>query len=111
MLIASIPDCETAFGWEIRYHRGCWKQYIPDSQYLIEEVTQHLQDINLREAQAIFFNHVRKVIFGEHEFRTLRSLLEDYQRIILNHGHDAKVKSELCEGNSYKGISGGHWLP
>ena len=97
-LLASIPDCETAFGWEIRYHRGCWKHYIPDSQYLTEEVSQHLQDVNLREAQAIFFNHVRKAIFDEHEFRTLQSLLEDYQRIILNHGHDAKVKSNYVKG-------------
>ena len=97
-LIASIPDCETAFGREIRYHRGCWREYISHAKALTEEVTQHLQDVNLREAQAIFFNHVRQVIFEDHELRTVQSLLQDYQRIISNHGHDTKVKSSYVKG-------------
>lgn len=96
-LIASIPDCETAFGWEIRYHRGCWRDYISHAKPLSDEVTQHLQNVNLREAQAIFFNHVRQAIFENHEFRTVQSLLQDYQRIISNHGHDTKIKSSYVK--------------
>lgn len=96
-LIASIPDCETAFGWEIRYHRGCWRDFITHAKPLSDESVQHLQGVNLREAQAIFFNHVRQVIFEDHEFRTVQSLLQDYQRIISNHGHYSKVKSSYVK--------------
>lgn len=96
-LIASVPDCETAFGREIRYHRGCWRNYITHAKPLSDDVTQHLQDVNLREAQAIFFDHVRQVIFQDHTFRTLQSLLEDYKRIISNHGHESKVKSSYVK--------------
>ncbi|KAG0706702.1 hypothetical protein GWK47_024296 [Chionoecetes opilio] len=61
-LIASIPDSQTAFGLEIRYHRSCWRKYVSDHKPLSDESTQHLQRVNLREAQALFFHHIRAKI-------------------------------------------------
>jgi len=55
-LITSIPDSRTAFGLEIRYHRGCWRQYVSYQWPLSEENTEHLQGVNLREAQEISFS-------------------------------------------------------
>jgi len=96
-LITSIPDCETAFGLEIRYHRKFWRIYVSDSKPLSDESTPHLQSVNLQEARELFFHHVRQVIFIDHEFRTLQSLLQDYQRILSNHGHNSIVKSSYLK--------------
>ena len=89
-LIASIPNSQTAFAMEIRYHRVC--KYVGDYKPLGDN-TQHLQHVNLREAQTIFFQHVQHVIFQDHEIRTLQGLLVDYNRIVTNHGHSSIVKS------------------
>ena len=96
-LIASIPDCHTAFGLEIRYHRKCWREHISDKKPLTNESSQHLQHVNLREAQALFFEYIQQVIFKDHEIRTLQSLLQDYKRIISNYGHDSAVKSSYLK--------------
>ena len=60
-------------------------------------ISEHLQGVNLREAQEIFFSHVRQVIFQDHESRTLQGLLRDYKRIISNHGHNSLVKSSYLK--------------
>ena len=41
---------------------------------------------NLREAQSIFFDHVRTVIFQEHELWSLQGLFLDYRSIISRYG-------------------------
>ena len=64
---------------------------------MTEEDSQHLQNINLREAQVIFFEFVKQVIFTYHEFRTLQSLLYDYIRITSNYGHDSNIKSNYIK--------------
>ena len=96
-LTYSIPDAQTAFGIEIRYHRQCWRKYISDQKPLTDEIAQHLQRVTLREAQVLFFQHVREVIFQDHELRTLQGLLKDYTRIISNYGHDSIVKSSYLK--------------
>jgi len=42
----------------------------------------YLHNATLREAQNIFFDHIRAVIFKEHELRSLQSFLRDYGSII-----------------------------
>jgi len=96
-LITSIPDCEIAFGLEIRYHHKCWRIYVSDSKPLSDKSTQHLQSVNLQEARELFFHHICQVIFIDHEFRRLQSLLQDYQRIFSNHGHNSIVKSSYLK--------------
>ena len=97
MLISSIHDCHTAFGLEIRYHRKCWYDNVKYRKPLTDEGSQHLQYVNFREAQVIFFEFVQQVIFTYHEFRTLQSLLRDYIRIISNYGHDSNIKSNYVK--------------
>ena len=58
---------------------------------------QHLQQVNLREAQALFLYHVRQVVFQEHELRALQSLLNDYTRITSDYGHNSTVKSSFLK--------------
>ncbi|KAG0721798.1 hypothetical protein GWK47_045722 [Chionoecetes opilio] len=72
-LIASIPDSQTVFGLEIRYHRSCWRKYVSDHKPLSDESTQHLQRVDLREAQALFFHHIRQVIFKTMKFGPAKS--------------------------------------
>jgi len=81
-------DVNTAYGIEIRYHRTCWRKHVSNHKPLTDESAQHLQWVNLREAQTLFFDHVRQVIFVHHKFRTLQGLLNVYRRIISNYGHD-----------------------
>ena len=96
-LIASIPDAQTAFGIEIRYDRYCWRKYVSNARPLTDENMLHLQQVNLREAQALFLHHVRHIIFQEHELRTLQSLLNDYKRIISDYRYNSTVKSSFLK--------------
>ena len=58
----------------------------------------HMQNITLRKAQTIFFDHIRKVIFEEHKLRSLQSLLRDYSSIIAQYGFPVSgVKSSYIK--------------
>ena len=58
----------------------------------------HLQNVSLIEAKHLFFRHVQKVIFEEHEIRTLQSLLKEYITIMENYNHSAyEVKSSFLK--------------
>ena len=72
-------------------------KYISDHKPLTDETRQHLQRVNLREAQTLFFDHVRQVIFKDHELRTLQGLLLDYDRIVSNFGHTSIVRSSYLK--------------
>jgi len=63
----------------------------------LSENAEHLQHVNLREAQALFFQHIQQVIFKDHEIRTLQGLLQDYIRITSNHGHFSQVRSSYLK--------------
>lgn len=68
-LIDSITD---PFSSEIRYHHKCWLKYIGTYQKMsIEQKLPLLHDVTLREAQTMFLDHARHVIFTDHEIRTL----------------------------------------
>ena len=57
-----------------------------------------MQHVTLREAQTMFFDHVRAVIFEEHELRSLQSLLRDYNAIIARCGFPTSgVKSSYIK--------------
>ncbi|CAB1416359.1 unnamed protein product [Pleuronectes platessa] len=45
-----------------------------------------MHNVTLREAQTMFFDHVKTVIFVEHELRSIQSLLHDYTSIISGYG-------------------------
>ncbi|KAJ8341915.1 hypothetical protein SKAU_G00342060 [Synaphobranchus kaupii] len=58
----------------------------------------HMHNVTLREAQTIFFDHIRTVIFEEHELRSLQSLLRDYSSIISRFGFPtSRVKSSYIK--------------
>jgi len=72
---------------EIRYHNKCWLKYVRSYQKMSEDdKLPRMHNVNLREAQSIFFDHIRTVIFEEHKLRSLQSLLTDYNSIISRYG-------------------------
>ncbi len=57
-----------------------------------------MQNVTLCEAQTVLFDHVRSVIFDEHELWLLQSLLQDYKIIILRYSFPtAGVKSSYIK--------------
>ena len=52
----------------------------------VEEKLPYLHEVTLREAQTMFIDHAREVIFCDHEIRTLQGLLRDYKSIVGMHG-------------------------
>ena len=56
----------------------------------------HLLNVSQTKAKYLFFRHVQKVIFEEHEIRTLQSLLKEYMTIMEIYNHSAHgVKSSF----------------
>ena len=75
------------YALEIRYHSKCWLKFVWKNRKMSDDDKVPLmQDVTLREAQTIFFDHIRSVIFQEHELRSLQSLLHDYKSIISRYG-------------------------
>ena len=83
-LIDSITD---PFSTEIRYHHRCWLRYVGAYQRMsVDEKLPYLHEVTLREAQTMFIDHAREVIFCDHEIRTLQGLLRDYKSIVGMYG-------------------------
>ena len=49
-----------------------------------EDKTKGSHRATLSEAQSIFYNHIREVIFSDHEIVTLQSLVGEYMRVLSN---------------------------
>jgi len=96
-LIDSAGD--QPYALEIRYHPKCWLKYVRNYQRMSEDdKLPHVHNVTLREAQTMFFNHIRKVIFEEHELRSLQSLLRDYNSLISQYGFPTSgVKSSYIK--------------
>ena len=83
-LINSITD---PFSTEIRYHHKCWLKYIGQYQKLsAEEKIPLMHDVTFREAQTMFIDHARQVVFVDHEIITLQGLLREYKNIMGTYG-------------------------
>ena len=84
-LIDSAAD--QPYALESRYHHKCWLKYVRKFQKMSEDdKLPQMQNITYREVQTMFIDHTRKVIFEEHELRSLQSLLRDYGSIISQFG-------------------------
>lgn len=72
---------------EMRYHNKCWLKYVRRSQKMNEDdKLPHMNNVNLHEAQTVFFDHIRTIIFEEHELKSFQSLIKDYSSIISRYG-------------------------
>ena len=87
------------YALEIRYHAKCWLKYVRNYQRMSEDdKLPHMHNVTLREAQTMFFNHIRRVIFEEHELRSLQSILRDYSSLISQYGFPTSgVKSSYVK--------------
>lgn len=62
-----------------RYHLKCWLKYVRNNQKMSEDdKLPYMHNVTLREAQTIFFDHIRTVMLKEYELRSLQSLLREY---------------------------------
>ncbi|KAL8590504.1 hypothetical protein ACOMHN_010940 [Nucella lapillus] len=113
-LIDSAAD--DPFAMEIRYHRKCWWKYVRGFKKLSEDdKIPCMQNVSRREAQTMFFDYVRTVIFQEHELRSLQSLLQDYNAIVSRYGFSTSgVKSSFIKDiltKEFEGKIGFHSRP
>jgi hypothetical protein len=113
-LIESAGD--DPFALEIRYHLKCWLKYVRSYQKMSEDdKLPRMQNVTLREAQTIFFDHTREVVFEEHELRSLQSLLRDYRSIISRYGFPTSgIKSSYIKdilAREFQGKIGFHSRP
>ena len=75
-LIDTITD---PFSTEIRCHHKCWLKYVGQYQKMsVEEQVPLMHDATYREAQTMFIDHVRQVVFVDHEIITLQGLQKHY---------------------------------
>lgn len=57
-----------------------------------------MHNVTFRETQTVFFDHIRIVIFEEHELRSVQSLLQDYKSIISQYGFSTSgIKSSYIK--------------
>ena len=98
ILISSIPDFKSAVASKIQYHKSCYLEHVthPLQQSQSDTSLNHKQ-FSLQEAQGVFFEMVNQVIFQDHEFRSVQSLLRDYTRIINSYGYHSVVKSSYVK--------------
>ena len=87
-LIDFIDSGTDPFAIEVQYHHSCRHEHVPHP-VLTDKDHIHLQNVSLIEAKHLFFRHVQKVIFEEHEIRTLQSLLKEYMTIMESYNHSA----------------------
>ena len=107
---------EQPYAIEIRYHHKCWLKHVRSYQKMSEDdKLPRMHDVTLREAQTVFFDHIRTIIFEEHELRSLQSLLRDYRSIISQYGFPTSgVKSSYIKDiltREFKGKIGFHCRP
>ena len=86
-LLVFISSCSDPFAAEIRYHPGCWRKYI--SNVKVSDKRLPYQNVHAAEVKQLFLNHVNKVIFEENEPRTLKGLMDDYNRMMENYNFTA----------------------
>ena len=105
-LIDSAAD--QPYALEIRYHHKCWLKYVRKFQKMSEDdKLPQMQNITYREVHTMFFDHTRKVIFEEHEIRSLQSLLQDYCSIISQFGFPkSTVRSSFIKEILHKEFEG-----
>jgi len=101
---------------EIRYHNKCWKKHVRRYQKMSEDdKLPRMHNVNLRDAQAIFFDLIRTVIFDEHELRSCQSLLRDYNSILSLYGFPTSgIKSSFIKDiltREFQGKIGFHSRP
>ena len=96
-LIESAGD--QPYALEIRYHHKCWLKHVRTYQKMSDDDKLPLMNnVSLREAQTIFFDHIRAIIFEEHELRSPQSLLRDYSSIVSRYGFPTSgVKSSYIK--------------
>ena len=73
-----IASCRDIKVTEVKYHRKCWGKYV---SYRSTEENDNSVETNVN-VNSLFYDHVKTVIFDENEPRTLKGLLEDYNKLL-----------------------------
>ena len=95
-LVESISALSDVFATDVYYHHSCWLQHI--HMQIDPSDAIHLQNVTYCEMKQIFFKRIDKIIFQEHEFRSLQSLLDEYRTVAMEYGFDVgRLKSSYVK--------------
>ena len=86
-ILLLIRECNDPFARDIHYHGACWTKYV-----LTRRDSSHAQNVSSEEVKEIFIQRVNEYIFKEQEARSLKSLLDEYNRI----RHDYNMPPVQC---------------
>ena len=103
------------YALRIRYHLKYRLKYVCSYQKLREDdKLPRMQKITFREAQTMFFDSIRLIIFEEHVIRSLQSLLQEYSSILSQYGFStSSIKSSYIKDILIRefGDEIGFWKP
>ena len=88
ILLDFIDSGTDSFAIEVRYHRSSLQERLSNPVFIHKDHIR-LPNVSLIEAKYLFFRHVQKVIFEEHEIGTFQSLVEKYMAIMENYNDSA----------------------
>ena len=80
-IVAMFPK-EDCFFADLHYHKKCWDKYVSNVQNTRKKCREHVVGVSMSEVNAVFIDHVERVICQLKEPRTLKGLLDDYNNIL-----------------------------
>ena len=95
-----ITGYTNTFAAERRYYPACLRTYISNTKDEVEELPY--QNVQVQEVKQLLFNHVKNVNFEENEQRTLKGLLEDYNKMLENCNFKRCERTSLLKEMSQK---------
>ena len=73
------------FAADIMYHKDCWMKYVSHPLQR-PPMSGHYENVTHFEMKNLFLRYVDQIIFGDHEIRTLQSLLFEFKRLSFEYG-------------------------
>ena len=73
---------ENCFFADLHNHKKCWDKYVSNVQNTRKKCQEHVIGVSMSEINAVFIDHVERVICQLKEPRTLKGLLDDYNNIL-----------------------------
>ena len=92
-IIAMFPKDDCFFA-DIHYHKKCWDRYVSHSGRNRKTHRQHVGEVSTSEVNAVFIDHVERIVCQLKEPRTLKGLLDDYHNILFDlRGEEKQYKT------------------
>ena len=87
-IVAMFPK-EDCFFADLHYHKKCWDKYVSHVNTR-KRCREHVEGVSTSEVNAVFIDHVERIICQLKEPWTLKGLLDDYHNILFDLTGDEK---------------------